>query len=76
MNGYIPAQKKYEFNELHVRSELAYYEVVQRDEQLLLEALSRIGAIPYVTSDGKTRLFKINVHDGGFRATTIGNIEE
>ncbi len=73
LHGYVPAQKNYEFNELHVRSELAYHEVAQRDIRFVIGALSRCGSIPYVTPDGKTRLFKIDIHDGEFRAPVIEN---
>jgi len=73
LHGYIPAKKQYEFNELHVRSELVYYEVVQRDIRFVIEALSRCGVIPYVTPAGKTRLFKIDIHGGEFKAPVIEN---
>lgn len=76
LTAYLPGERLYAFNEQHVRSELAYYEVDQRSVQFILDALSRIGAIPFVAPDGRTRVFKIDIHDGGFKANVIGNIGE
>jgi hypothetical protein len=66
----LPAAPAYQFNEEHVRNELAYYEVPEVDRRFVVEALARVGAIAYVTPDGRTRLFKIGMHDGVF-ATKI-----
>jgi len=68
---YIPAKRAYAFNEDHVRSELDYYDVPEPDRQFAIQALARIGVIPYVTPDGRTRLFKIGIQDGMFAAKVI-----
>ncbi len=73
---YIPNVKAYEFNESHVRNELIYYGVAASDRRFVIEALSRIGAIPYVTPDGRTRLFKIGIHDGLVTAPVIREATE
>jgi len=73
LDGYLPDVTQYTFNESHVRSELSYYGVAKEDVNLILEALWRIGTIPYVTSDRRIRLFKIGVHDGEFKMRVIEN---
>jgi len=66
----IPKQTAYSFSENHVKTELDYYGVSSADWEFVIEALRRIGVIPYVTPDGRTRLFKIGIYDGVF-ATKI-----
>lgn len=67
---YLPDVKRYRFDLNHVRSELDYYGVPVSDRGFVIEALARVGVIPFVTSAGRTRLFKIGIHDGVF-ATKI-----
>ncbi len=67
----LPTARAYEFDEDHVRNELAYYGVPEADRRFVVEALARIGAIPYVTPDGRTRLFKIGVDDGIFATKVV-----
>jgi hypothetical protein len=71
VTSYLPKEKPYNFNEKQVRSELDFYEVPEADRLFVIEALSRIGVIPYVTPDGRTRLFKIGIHDGLFTTKVI-----
>lgn len=71
LHGYIPGQKRYGFDEKLVRSELNFYEVPTVDQQMVMEALSRIGAIPYATKEGKIRMFKIDICDGSFTTREI-----
>lgn len=72
VQGFVAGlSQRYVFDATHARSELDYYEVPQADQALLLDALARIGVAPYVTPDGKTRLFKISVQDGMFAARTL-----
>ncbi|MFH1108516.1 MAG: hypothetical protein V1790_04860 [Planctomycetota bacterium] len=76
VSGYIPNAKTYEFDEKHVRSELAYYGVAVVDQPFVLEALSRIGLIPYVAADRRVRLFKVGVQDGVFATRVIREASE
>ncbi len=69
--GYIPTGKNYDFDEKHVRGELAYYGVAEEDQPVVLEALARIGVMPYMTGDGRVRMFKIDLHDGVFATRMI-----
>ncbi len=71
VTSYLPKEKPYNFNEKQVRSELDFYDVPEADRLFVIEALSRIGVIPYVTPDGRTRLFKIGIHDGLFTTKVI-----
>lgn len=69
--NYIPKQITYNFDEQHVLSELRYYNVRSTDEPFALQALLRIGIIPCVTSDGRTRIFKIGIEDGAFATRVV-----
>ncbi len=71
VTGYLPAVKNYEFDEKHVRGELAYYGVAEADQPFVLEGLSRIGVMPYMTADGRVRFFKIDIRDGAFATRVI-----
>jgi len=73
---YIAATKNYEFDEKHVRSELAYYGVADADQSFVLEALSRVGTIPYPTADRRVRMFKIGVGDGAFSTRIVREATE
>lgn len=68
---YLPKEKVYAFNETHVRNELEFYEVPVSDRRAILQALTSVGIAPYVTPDGRTRLFGIGVTDGAFSARII-----
>ncbi len=76
VTGYILNNKGYEFDESFVMNELAFYDVEQADRRFVIEALSRIGTIPYVTPDGDIRLFKIGIYDGEFASQIIRNASE
>ncbi len=76
LQGYIPSKKNYSFDEALVRRELKYHDVASSDIRLVVEALSRIGEIPYVTADGRMRLFQIGIYDGEFRAPSIEELGE
>jgi hypothetical protein len=71
LRGYIPDRKLYAFDEKHVQNELAYYGVAGADQPYVLQALSRIGLVPYRVSDGQLRLFKIGIQDGGFATRVL-----
>lgn len=62
--NYIPNRHGYAFRTESVLSELEYYRVPAADRPFIREALLRIGIIPYVTPDRRTRLFRIGIHDG------------
>ena len=69
--NYLPKETAYSFDEQHVRNELRYYEVRSADEPFVVQALLRVGVIPYVTPDGRTRLFKIGIEDGMFGMSIV-----
>ena len=69
--GFIPDEAYYSFDEEDVRSELEFYGVPPSDRSLVIEALKRIGVVPYTTPDQKTRLFKIGINNGWFAETVI-----
>ncbi len=71
MTGYIPDTKCYEFDERHVRSELGFYDVAEADQPWVLTGLSRIGAIPCMTTDRRLVMFKIDVHTGALGTPEI-----
>lgn len=66
LGQYLPETVAYPFDENHVRSELEYYRVPERDQSFVLTALSRIGVMPYRAEDRRTLLFKISAEDGSF----------
>jgi hypothetical protein len=68
---YLPDVRRYSFDEELVNNELAYYGVSATDRPFVVEALRRIGAISYMTPDGRTRLFRIGVQDGVFATRVI-----
>jgi hypothetical protein len=68
---YLPGGKKYVFDDDHVRVELRFAKVPSQDRQIIVDALERIGVMPYVTPDGRTRLFKIDIHDGMCTAKVV-----
>lgn len=69
--GYIPAVNRYGFDEKQVRAELNFWEVPAGDQQPIMDALARLGIIPYATRDGKVRIFKIDLQDGSFTTRII-----
>jgi hypothetical protein len=69
--GYVPDAVQYGFDEAHVRGELKYYGVAEVDQSFVLKGLARIGVMPYMTADGRVRLFKIDIHDGSFGTRVI-----
>jgi hypothetical protein len=68
---YIPDRKAFAFDEGYVRGELDFYQVPPEDQRFVIEALSRIGVIPYETPNRKTTLFKIGVYNGTFSAKVV-----
>jgi hypothetical protein len=64
VTDYMPKTVSYAFDEEQARVELDLYEVPECDHRFVIEALARIGLIPYVTPDGRTRLFRIGINDG------------
>jgi hypothetical protein len=64
-------EDNYSFNEQDVRDELAYYQVPDTDRQFVIDVLKRLGQVPYVTPDGRMRLFKIRIEDGRFAAPEL-----
>ena len=41
------------------------------EQRFVIEGLQRIGVIPFPTSDGRMRMFKIDIHDGAFTARVL-----
>ncbi len=76
VTGYLANLKRYAYDETHVRSELTYYGVADADQPFILQALSRIGVIPYMVSDGRVRLFRIDLHEGTFSTRVIREPEQ
>lgn len=76
VTSYLPKETAYGFDENHVRNELKYYDVPESDQRFVAQALARVGVIPYVTPDGRTRLFKISIHDGTLAAKVIREASE
>ena len=76
LRGRFPQEKAYAFDEDYVRNELMYYDVPESDQHFVVLALARIGLIPYVTPDGRTRLFKIGIHDGMFSTKIVRDTSE
>lgn len=68
---YLPEKNAYVFEDTSVITELDLWGVPEADRGFVVEALRRIGVIPYVTSGGQTRVFKIDVHDGSFLTKII-----
>ncbi len=71
VTDYIPKERAYNFDERHLLEELVYHGVPESDRLFVVEALARIGVIPYVTPDGRTLFFKIGIHDGEIVAPEI-----
>ncbi|MDO8630318.1 MAG: hypothetical protein Q7R41_07480 [Phycisphaerales bacterium] len=69
--SHIPDVRAYAFDEAHARNELNYYGVAETDMRFLIEALTRIGVIPYTTPDRRLRMFKIDIHDGAFTTRVL-----
>jgi hypothetical protein len=70
---FIPADRAYNFNKDHARRELEYYGVPVDDQTFIIDALERIGVIPYRTPHKGMRLFKIRVDSDAFVAPIINN---
>ncbi len=70
-NGVVPDQPCYRFDKREVEEELRLYDVPELDRPLIIDSLERIGTIPYVTADGRVRLFKIDAHNGWFKQVVI-----
>jgi hypothetical protein len=68
---YLPEGVQYGFDERHVREELEYYGVKEIDQPWMVQALSRIGIMPYAIPSKRLLVFKIGVEDGTFSARTI-----
>ena len=71
VTNYLPDEEAYVFDEGHVLNELDFHGVVTADRPFVLEALARVGVIPYVTPDKRTLLFKIGIQDGAFAAKVL-----
>ena len=65
---YLPKAKSFGFDEAAVRGELSFYKVPVEDQTFILDALSRIGTVPYRRDprDSKTpyQIFWIRLVDG------------
>ncbi len=73
---HIPPDAQYAFDRDNITDELSYYQVAPTDQHAVLEALSRIGVIPYYDVTEKSiRLFKIDIQDGSIRAPFIRETE-
>lgn len=75
VTDYIPKERAYQFDEKHVREELDYHGVPDTDRLFVVEALARIGVVPYVTPDKRTLFFKIGIYDGEIVAPELRTAE-
>lgn len=71
LHGYIPLEPRYGYEERQVRAELDYYEVPAAEQRIVMDALSRAGAIPYAGKDGTIRLFKIDIQNGAITTRVL-----
>ncbi len=69
---HTPEEPAYSFDRRYVSDELRFNGVKETDLSFVLEGLSRIGVIPYVTADRRTLLFKIHIRDGRFTVRGVG----
>ncbi len=69
--NYMPETHNYAFDDRHVCEELEYYGVREVDQPWMIQALSRIGIMPYVTPAKRVMVFKIGIEDGVFSAKAI-----
>ena len=75
VEAYIPDAVQYRFDAAQARAEMNYYGVPESQQSFVREALARIGVIPFVTADGRTRLFKIGIDDGAFSSRVVREAE-
>jgi len=76
VSGYLPPAINYEFDQANIRDELGIFGVSEADQRWVMEALLRIGVMPYTTPDHNVRLFKIGIHDGVLANPVIGKASE
>lgn len=75
VSRYLPKERVYGFDDTHVLNELDFYEIPRAQRPTYVEALHRIGVVPYRTPQGRTLLFKIDIDDGSFAARVISKEE-
>ena len=64
-DAFIPEGTAHEFDVADVSDELKnFFRIEQPERDAIVEALRRIGVISYVTPDGRTNLFEIDVENG------------
>ncbi len=64
-DAFIPEGNAHEFDVADVSDELkSFFNIEQPERDAIVEALRRIGVISYVTPDGRTNLFEIDVENG------------
>ena len=69
---FIPSGKNYRFDDAEVSVDLQKLHAIPKvDRDAIIEALRRIGVIAFVTPDGRTRLFSIDVQQGWLADTEI-----
>lgn len=68
--SYLPRQDNYGFDEVDIRDELAFYKVLEEDQDFIVDILHRIGTISYRDEQhgGRYRLLRIDPQDGSFSA--------
>ncbi len=73
VNDYLPKTSAYILHEEQVRNELAFYGVKVTDEAFVMEALRRVGLIPYITGN-TALLLKIRLEDGTLAVETLSDV--
>lgn len=72
VNEYLPKSHAYVLHEEQVRNELMFYAVRVTDEAFVMEALRRVGVIPYL-SGATSLLLKIRMDDGTLAVESLGD---
>lgn len=73
VNDYLPKTNAYVLHEEQVRNELAFYGVKVTDEVFVMEALRRVGLMPYITGRSAL-LLKIRLEDGTLAVETLSDV--
>jgi hypothetical protein len=76
--AYLPTEKVYGFDAEAIRTELSFRQVPEKDQPVIIEALSRIGMIPYRLEKWERkdpmpsyRLFFLSIVDGMISTTLL-----
>lgn len=71
---YLPKGKTYKFDRTIVSDDLDVYRIPPKDWQFAMDALERVGAIPYKMPDGTVLLLEIGIEDSLLRKRNIEDL--